>query len=63
MNNKKEIIINTLKVNTEKAELEAFIKSFKKNNFPVKNHEAIENIRLLENINLSIKKQKTIVLR
>jgi len=63
MNNKKEIIINTPKINTEKAELEAFVKSFNKNSFPVKNDQAIENIRLLENINLSVKKQKTIVVR
>ena len=44
-------------------ELEAFVKSFNKNSFPVKNDQAIENIRLLENINLSVKKQKTIVVR
>ena len=60
MNYKKESKIDIKKINIEKSELETFVKSFNKKNFPVKNIEAIENIRLLENINLSISKQKTI---
>jgi len=60
MNYKRESKINIKKINTEKSELETFVKSFNRNNFPIKNSEAIENIRLLENINLSITKQRTI---
>ena len=60
MNNKKENTVKIRKINTEKAELESFVKSFNKNYYPVKIDEAIENIKLLENINLSIKRQKTI---
>ena len=60
MNYKRESKINIKKINTERSELETFVKSFNRNNFPVKNSEAIENIRLLENINLSITKQRTI---
>ena len=60
MNYKRESKINIKKINTEKSELETFVKSFNRNNFPVKNSEAIENIRLLDNINLSITKQRTI---
>lgn len=60
MNYKKESNINIKKINIEKSELETFVKSSIRNNYPVKYAEAIENIRLLENIKLSITKQRTI---
>ena len=61
MNNQKIKKKKIKKIDTEKAELEIFVNSFKNHSkYPVKLDEAYNNIKLLENINLSIKKNKLI---
>lgn len=59
MINEKSKSIKIKKINTEKIELETFVKAFKNHNkYPITLKEAYNNIKLLEKINLSIKQKK-----
>ena len=59
MINEKYKCVKIKKINTEKIELETFVKAFKNHNkYPITLKEAYNNIKLLEKINLSIKQKK-----